>query len=71
MKPTPAPLSDGEAYDRLHAALLALGKEDGESNRAYTALKAARRSLVLLQIGLVAAAEGGGDDMPVVTKAVD
>lgn len=52
-------LTDEEAYERLHAALLALGREDGANSRTDTALKAARRAIALLQIGLLAAKEEG------------
>ena len=49
------PISDDEAYERLHAALTALGREDGQTTRGDTALKAARKALALLQMGLIAA----------------
>lgn len=52
-------LTDEEAYERLHAALLALGREDGANARTDTALKAARRAIAMLQIGLLAAQEEG------------
>lgn len=55
-------LTDDEAYGRLHEALLALGKDDGESVRSDTALKAARRALTGLQMGLVLAAENANDE---------
>lgn len=56
--PTPDLLNDTQAHERLHLALLALGQEGGQSVAAATALTAARRALMLLQIGLVAASEG-------------
>ncbi len=42
-------LSDTEVYDRLHRALLALGPEGGLTAAGDTALKAARRALLILQ----------------------
>ncbi len=59
--PDDKPLSDTEAYDRLHAASLALGTAPGSTVRADTALRAARRAMSILQFGLVAAAEAGSD----------
>lgn len=55
------PLSDNEAHDRLVAAREALGNASGSSVRADTALRAARRALNVLQVGLVAAAEAEAD----------
>jgi hypothetical protein len=55
------PLTDDEAYERIHAALLALGREKGATVRADTSLKAARKALTLLQLGLLAAMEKGSD----------
>tara|TARA_R110002167_G_scaffold42512_13_gene129166 strand:- start:7012 stop:7209 length:198 start_codon:yes stop_codon:yes gene_type:complete len=55
------PISDAEAYDRLIAAREALGDSEGATERADTALEAARRALVLLQIGLVAAMDNSDD----------
>lgn len=49
------PLTDDEVYERLHAAWLALGREDGQTNRGDTSVKAARQALVTLQLGLLAA----------------
>lgn len=57
----PAPLTDDEAYDRLHAALQALGHDAGETTRGNTALEAARTMLRLLQLGLVKAMENDAD----------
>ena len=48
-------LSDTEAHDRLCKAAEALGNERGATKPADTALEAARRALVLLQLGLVQA----------------
>jgi hypothetical protein len=49
------PLSENEADDRLKAALNALGEAPGVTVAADTALRAARRALSLLSIGLIAA----------------
>jgi hypothetical protein len=46
-------LTDVEAYDRLHEALLSLGKEPGETTHGDTAIQAARRTLAMLQVGLL------------------
>lgn len=46
-------LSNTEVYDRLHQALLALGAEGGASAVADTALKTARRVLVLSQASVL------------------
>ena len=54
-------LSDDQVYERLHAALLALGREDGATVRGDTALKAARRAIVLLQMGHLAAQDRDSD----------
>jgi hypothetical protein len=50
-----ADLSDEEAYEVLHAALLKLGQSPGKTVRANTALTAARVALSGLQMGLLAA----------------
>ena len=57
----PAPLTDDEAYDRLHAALQALGSDPGETTRGNTALDVARTMLRLMQLGLVKAMEDNAD----------
>jgi hypothetical protein len=49
------PLSENEADDRLKAALNALGEAPGLTVAADTALRAARRALSLLSIGLISA----------------
>jgi hypothetical protein len=51
------PLTDDEVYDRLHKALLALGRETGETTRGNTAIHGARTVLQLFQLGLIAAME--------------
>lgn len=54
-------LTDDQAYERLHTALLALGREDGETVRSDTSLKAARQALALLQMGLLKAMDENTD----------
>ncbi|WP_290687303.1 MULTISPECIES: hypothetical protein [unclassified Haematobacter] len=46
-------LNDDQVYERLHAALIALGAQDGETVRGDTAIKTARRAMLLLQLGLL------------------
>lgn len=58
------PLSDNEIHGLLVAAGEALGREPGATVRGDTAIKAARRALVLLQFGLVAAMEQNSDTVP-------
>jgi hypothetical protein len=50
-------LSDDEVYERIHAALLALGRDSAATVRGDTSLKAARKALTMLQLGLLAAIE--------------
>jgi hypothetical protein len=50
-------LSDTEAHDRLMAAMDVLGDDEGATQRADTALMAARKALALISYGLVAAME--------------
>ena len=57
-------LTDNEAYDLMHAALLKLGNDEAETLRATTALAAARMALHGLMFGLVAAMEVDSDDVP-------
>jgi hypothetical protein len=54
-------LSDNQVGDRLHAALEAIGTDEGETIRGNTALVAARQTLSLLQQGLLIAAERNSD----------
>jgi hypothetical protein len=54
-------LSDNQVGDRLHAALQALGTDQGETIRGNTALLAARQALTLLKHGLLIAAERHSD----------
>ncbi len=46
-------LTDIQAYDRLHDATLALGKDGGISPAANTALTSARLALVAFQMALI------------------
>jgi hypothetical protein len=59
-------LSDNQVGDRLHAALEAVGTEEGGTIRGNTALVAARQTLRLLEQGLLIAAERNSDDVSVV-----
>ena len=47
------PLNDNQVHDRLHAAIEALGSATGETVHGDTTLKTARRSLMLLQLGVL------------------
>jgi hypothetical protein len=58
-------LSDNQIGDRLHAALEAIGTDEGETIRGNTALVAARQALSLLEQGLLIAAERNSDDISV------
>jgi len=49
--------------DRLHAALEALGTDEGETIRGNAALVAARQTLILLEQGLLIAAEENSDHL--------
>lgn len=51
------PLSDNEADDRLKAALAVLGTAPGATTSADAVLKSARKALVMLSVGLIAANE--------------
>jgi len=51
------PLNDEEVWNRLHAALEVLGAARGTTTAGDTALTAARRALVLLQMGVLKSAE--------------
>jgi len=54
-------LSDNQVGNRLHAALEAVGTDEGETIRGNTALVAARQTLSLLKQGLLIAAERNSD----------
>lgn len=56
------PLTDDQVHDRLVAACEALGAAAGETTRGDTAITAARRALLILQIGLVKAVEDAAGD---------
>lgn len=51
------PLNDTEVWNRLHAALEALGTAPGTTKAGDTALTAARRALVYFQMGVLKSAE--------------
>lgn len=53
------PLNDNQVHDRLHAAIEALGSAIGETVHGDTALKSARRSLMLLQLAVLTAQAKG------------
>ena len=53
------PLTDNDVHDLLCKAREVLGSGESETVRGQTALIAARRALVLLQIALVSAMEAG------------
>jgi hypothetical protein len=59
-------ISDNQVGERLHAALKAIGTDEGETIRGNTALVAARQTLSLLKQGLLIAAERNSDDVSVV-----
>jgi hypothetical protein len=54
-------LNDDEVYDRLHAAFLALGKEQAESVAGQTTIATARLALESLQKGFLMAIESDDD----------
>jgi hypothetical protein len=54
-------MPDDQVGDPLHAALEAVGIDEGETIRGNTALLAARRTLALLEQGLLIAAERNSD----------
>jgi hypothetical protein len=54
-------LSDNQVGDRLHAALEAVGTEEGETIRGNAVLVAARQTLNLLEQILLIAAERNSD----------
>ena len=58
-------LSDNQIGDRLHAALEAIGTDEGETIRGNTAFVAERQTLSLLEQGLLIAAERNSDDVSV------
>ena len=57
-------LTDIEAYDRLHAAALALGSEGALTPAADTALTSARVALVSFQMALIRAMDAPLRPMP-------
>lgn len=58
-------LTDIQAYDRLHDATMALGKESGVTPAADTALTSARLALTAFQMALVRSMEAPPkEDLP-------
>lgn len=55
-------LTDDEVYERLHAAYLALGREQAESVAGRTTIETARLALQSLQQGFLMAVDSGEDD---------
>lgn len=58
------PISDREVYDRLHAAIIAIGAGPGETMLGDTAMKAARLKLIEIQAAVLMQMEGLLKDMP-------
>ena len=56
-------LSDNQVGDRLHAALEAVGTDEGEAIRGNTALVAVRQTLSILKHGLLIASERDSDHL--------
>lgn len=54
-------LSDDQAHDLLTNARMTLAEAKGATVRSETALRAAEKSLMLLSLGLLMAAEEGAD----------
>ena len=54
-------MPDDQVGDPLHAALEAVGIDEGETIRGNTALLAARQTFALLEQGLLIAAERNSD----------
>lgn len=55
-------LSDHQVYQRLIDASAMLGQAGAASTHGDTAIKAARKALVLIQMGLVKAMDDAADD---------
>lgn len=53
-------LSDDQVWNRLHSAREALGEGKGVTVAGDTALTAARRALVMLQMGVLSSSEPDG-----------
>jgi len=58
----PKKLSDREVYERLHAALAALGQEPGDNVFGDSALTTARQSLTMLQVAMVGRIDAEEED---------
>lgn len=52
-------LTDDDVYERLHAALLALGREKAETKLGHTTITTARLAVASLQQNLLQAMESG------------
>lgn len=50
-------LNDTEVWNRLHAALESLGEDEGATKAGGTALRSARRTLILLQMAVLKSSE--------------
>lgn len=50
-------LNDTEVWDALHAALEALGEHDGATTAGGSAIRSARRALILLQMAVLKSQE--------------
>lgn len=57
-------MPDREVYDRLHSALLAMGDADGATVHGDTAIKAARRAVTMLQVGVLTVMDKSKDQEP-------
>ena len=57
------PLTDNQVHDRLHAAMEAIGSNSGKTVHGDTALKSARKALLMLQLGVVTA-QAKADEAP-------
>ena len=55
------PLSDSEVYERLHEALLALGKTKAATQLGHTTITTARFAIASLQQNLLQAMESGSN----------
>ena len=62
-------LNDEQVWNCLHAASEALGDAKGETTAGDTALTAARRALVLLQMGILKSAEADQEPFEGQTEA--
>ncbi len=56
------PLNDVEVWDALHEAIQTLEGRTGETVRGETALRTARETLKMIQMGHLAAMDSGNDN---------